>query len=229
MKYEWALEPIYAGLEDPAYEADVKQLEAAVENFAKLVADAKTKAAEESAEAILVQEEEIMTLLMKLEGYLSLRQSVESENGDIMAQLNRIMRIYAGVMATEAAAQKILAQIEDVDALAKESEIVAAYSFMLKETKQKATHLLSDDVEEMISAMDMTGGSAWAQLQSYLTSVVKVDYDGKQITLTEARNLANSADAAVRKAAYEAELAAYEKIDDALAKVDEIVSSQIGA
>ena len=227
MNYEWALSPIYAGLEDPAYETDVKQLEAAVDNFAKIVADAKEKAAEEVAEAILVQEEEIMILLYKLEGYLSLRQSVESENGDVMAQLNRIMRIYSGVMATEAAAQKILAKIDDVDALAKNSEVVAAYSFMLKETKEKAKHLLSDDVEEMISSMDMTGGSAWAQLQSYLTSVVKVDYDGKQITLTEARNLANSPDAAVRKAAYEAELAAYAKIDDALAFALNNIKNQV--
>lgn len=227
MNYEWALDPIYKGLEDPAYEADVKKLENAVDSFEKLVVGAKEKKAEAVAEAILVQEEEIMLLLYKLEGYLSLRQSVESENGDVMAQLNRIMRIYSGVMATEAAAQKILAKIEDVDALAETSEVVKDYTFMLKETKKNAAHLLSDDVEEMISAMDMTGGSAWAQLQSYLTSVVKVDYDGKQITLTEARNLANSPDVAVRKAAYEAEIAAYEKIDDALAFALNNIKNQV--
>ena len=217
MNYEWSLEALYKGLDDPTYEADVKRLEEAVADFATLVEGAKEKKAEECAEAILLKEEEITDLVMKLEGYLSLRQSVESENGDVMAQDNRIMRIYSGVMATEAAAQKILAKIEDVDALAKESEVIAAYTFMLKEVKEKAKHLLSDEVEEMIAAMNMTGGSAWSQLQSYLTSVVEVDYNGEQITLTQARNLANSPDAAVRKAAYEAELAAYEKIDDAIA------------
>ena len=227
MNYEWSLKELYQGLDDPAYEADVKSLEKAVESFVKLVAEAKEKAAEDSAEAILLQEEEIMQLMYKLEGYLSLRQAVESENGDVMAQLNRIMRIYSNVMATEAAAQKILAKIADVDELAKTSDVVKAYTFMLKETKKKATHLLSDDVEEMISAMDMTGGSAWAQLQSYLTSVVKVDYEGKQITLTEARNLANSADASVRKAAYEAEIAAYEKIEDALAFALNNIKNQV--
>ena len=45
MNYEWALDPIYKGLEDPAYAADVKTLEDAVSNFAKLVADAKEKKA----------------------------------------------------------------------------------------------------------------------------------------------------------------------------------------
>lgn len=217
MNYEWTLEPIYKGLDDPSYEADVKKLEQAVAKFATLVEDAKNQKAEEVAETIILKEEEITELVIKLEGYLSLRQSVESENGDVMAQDSRIMRIYSGVMAQEAAAQKIFAQIVDVDELAKTSEVVAEYTFMLKEMKEKAKHLLSDEVEEMVASMNMTGGSAWSQLQSYLTSVVKVDYEGKQITLTEARNLANSPDAAVRKAAYEAELAAYEKIDDAIA------------
>ena len=130
MNYEWSLKELYQGLEDPAYESDVKTLETAVEDFAKLVAEAKEKAAEESAEAILLQEEEIMQLMYKLELYLSLRQSVESENGDVMAQLNRIMRIYSNVMATEAAAQKILAKITDVEELAKTSDVVKEYTFM---------------------------------------------------------------------------------------------------
>ncbi len=227
MKTEWALDPLYKGLDDPAYETDVKKLEAAVAEFVALVEEAKGNAAEDYAEKILLKEEEFRSVLMKLEMYVSLRESVESENGDVIAQENRLMRIYSGVMATKAAAQKILAEIEDVDALAKTSEVIAAYAFSLKETKKKAEHLLNDDVEEMISAMDMTGGSAWAQLQSYLTSVVKVDYDGKKITLTEARNLANSPDVAVRKAAYEAEIASYEKIEDALAFAMNNIKNQV--
>ena len=217
MKTEWNLEVLYKGLDDPAYEADLKKCEQVVAEFAELVSASKEKKAEEVAEAILLKQEEMTDLVMKLFLYLELRQSVESENGDVMAHLNRVMRIYNGAAAAQAAEQKILAKIEDIDALGAKSKIVADYSFMLKEIKEKAKYLLSDDVEAMISDMDMTGGSAWGQLQSYLTSTVKVDYDGKQITLTEARNLANSPDAAVRKAAYEAEIAAYEKIEDALA------------
>ena len=217
MKTEWNLEALYKGLDDPAYEADMKKCEQVVAEFVELVNASKEKKAEDVAEAILLKEEEMTELVMKLFLYLELRQSVETENGDVMAQMNRVMRIYNGATAAQAAEQKILAKIEDIDTLGAKSKIVADYSFMLKEIKGKAKYLLSDDVEAMISDMDMTGGSAWGQLQSYLTSTVKVDYDGGQITLTEARNLANSPDAAVRKAAYEAEIAAYEKIEDALA------------
>jgi pepF/M3 family oligoendopeptidase len=82
-------------------------------------------------------------------------------------------------------------------------------------------------VEEMISAMDMTGGSAWDQLQSFLTSTVKVDYDGKTVTLSEIRNMAYSADQTVRKAAYEAEIASYEKIQDSIAFALNNIKNQV--
>ena len=69
----------------------------------------------------------------------------------------------------------------------------------------------------MVSSMNLTGGLAWAKLFDYLTSTVKVDYDGKEVTLPEIRNMAYSPDQAVRKAAYEAEIESYGKIQDSLA------------
>ncbi len=227
MKTEWNLEVLYKGLDDPAYEADMKKYEETQKEFAALFEEVKNQKPEEVAETLLLKEEELVMLLGKLSTYLSLRQSVETENGDLMAQMNRLVRIYNSGMESELAADKFIAKIQDVDALAKENEIVAEYRSMIMRNKQKEKYLLSDEVESMISAMDMTGGSAWGQLQSYLTSTVKVDYDGKQITLTEVRNLANSPDAAVRKAAYEAELAAYEKIEDALAFALNNIKNQV--
>ena len=227
MKTEWNLEVLYKGMDDPAYEADMKKYEETQKEFAALFEEVKNQKPEEVAETLLLKEEELTMLLGKLSTYLSLRQSVETENGDLMAQMNRLVRIYNTGMESELAADKFIAKIQDVDALAKENKIVAEYRSMIMRNKQKEKYLLSDEVEAMISAMDMTGGSAWGQLQSYLTSTVKVDYDGKQITLTEVRNLANSPDAAVRKAAYEAELAAYEKIEDALAFALNNIKNQV--
>lgn len=217
MNTEWNLEGIYKGLEDPAYEADIKKLEQkAKELSAYLKADEK-KDWKEKAKELLTYLEELTCLGNKVSVYLELRQTVNTEDGEIMAQHNRVMKIYAGMKAAEAAAEKVLAQIPDVDALAAESALVREYAFYLKQVKKHAAHLLSDEVEEMISSMNMSGGAAWSRLQSYLTSTVKVDYAKEVVTLSEIRNLAYSPDAKVRKAAYEAELLAYEKIQDALA------------
>lgn len=217
MNTEWSLDEIYKGIEDPAYEADIQMAEQKIEELSTLLNNLEDKSWRDKAEGLLGLLEELTALIYKTAVYLELRQSVNTEDGDIMAQHSRVMRIYARLSPFEAAAQKVLAEIPDVDALAAESEIVHANVFYLKQVKKAAKHLLSDDVEEMISSMNMSGGAAWSQLQSYLTSTVKVDYDGGQVTLSEIRNLAYSPDAAVRKAAYEAEIAAYEKIEDALA------------
>ena len=227
MKTEWNLEVLYKGLDDPAYEADMKKYEETIKEFTALFEEVKNRKPEEVAEVLLLKQEELAELVGKLSTYLSLRQSVETENGDLMAQMNRLVRIYNSGMESELAAEKFIAKIQDVDTLAKENKIVAEYRSMIMRNKQKEKYLFSDEVEAMISAMDMTGGSAWGQLQSYLTSTVKVDYDGKQITLTEVRNLANSPDVAVRKAAYESELAAYEKIEDSLAFALNNIKNQV--
>ncbi|MBQ7920306.1 MAG: M3 family oligoendopeptidase [Lachnospiraceae bacterium] len=225
MKTEWALEPIYKGIDDPSYQGDMKGLEELVEAYGKAVGEATDP--EVAAEKLLLMEEEMTFKMYKLDLYLSLRQSVNTEDGDAIAQENKLMKIWSSAAPSLAASEKLLAQISDVDALAKESEIVKAYSFKLKEMKESATHLLGDDVEEMISAMDMTGGSAWARLQSFLTSVVKVDFDGEVVTLSEIRNMAYSPDVNIRKAAYEAELACYEKIEDSLAFAMNNIKNQV--
>lgn len=217
MNTEWNLDGLYKGIDDPAYEADIKALEQKVEELSSCLKTAEEKGWKEKAEGLLALMEESQRIFYQLMLYLDLRQSVNTEDGDIMAQSSRVMKLYAKMKPAEAAMNKILAEIPDVDALADESEIVRAYVFKLKEMKKEAKHLLADEVEEMISSMNMSGGAAWSKLQSYLTSTVKVDYDGGQVTLSEIRNLAYSPDAKVRRAAYEAELLAYEKIQDSLA------------
>ena len=225
MKTEWALDPIYKGLEDPQYEADMQEVEQVVAELAQAVKDAAV--AEEWAEHLLLLEEKLALKVSRLGLYLSLRQSVNTEDGDVMAQYNRLMKMYSQAAPYSAAADKIFARIEDIDALAQKSEVVKEYTFLLKQAKENAKYLLGDDVEEMISAMDMTGGSAWDQLQSFLTSTVKVDYEGKIITLSEVRNMAYSPDQAVRKAAYEAEIACYEKIQDSIAFALNNIKNQV--
>ena len=217
MNTEWSLKEIYTGIDDPAYEDDIRKTEQKLMELSDFIKNAEGRSWLEKAEGLLGLLEETLDTLFKVMIYVELRQSVDTEDGDMMAQQNRLMRIYAKMSPLEAATQKILAEIPDVDALAAESEIVRENAFYLKQVKMDAKHLLSDDVEEMISSMNVSGGAAWSQLQAYLTSTVKVDYDGGQMTLSEIRNLAYSPDAAVRKAAYEAELAAYEKIQDSVA------------
>lgn len=235
MKTEWNLSPIYQGLADPDYEKDIKLLEGAIEETGCILEQLKQNKMEpcscgakeacnagemkerEKIETMLYQLEKVYTLFSKLMQYVDLSQAVDTENGDFMAQSARLQKLYAKFAPMYSTMKKLMAEVSDVDELAKESELIKSYTFLLKENKEEAKHLLSEDAEEMVSAMNMVAGSQWSQLQSFLTSTVKVDYEGKVITLSEVRNLAYSAEAEVRKKAYEAELASYEKIQDSVA------------
>lgn len=217
MNTEWNLSIMYSGLDDPTLQEDMNKLVEANQAFKAAVEKASTLEDKEKAELILSEMEKYNKILFKIFDFLQLRQACNTEDGQNMALINKVMNIYNEGAEYTVAADRILASIEDVDALAKESELIKEYTFLIKETKKRCSHLLSNEVEAMISAMDMTGGGAWGDLQSYLTSTVKVDYDGKQITLSEVRNLAYSSDAKVRKDAYAAELKCYEKIADSVA------------
>ena len=217
MNTEWNLSIMYSGLDDPTLQEDMNKLVEANQAFKAAVEKASTLEDKEKAELILSEMEKYNKNLFKIFDFLQLRQACNTEDGQNMALINKVMNIYNEGAEYTVAADRILASIEDVDALAKGRELIKEYTFLIKETKKRCSHLLSNEVEAMISAMDMTGGGAWGDLQSYLTSTVKVDYDGKQITLSEVRNLAYSSDAKVRKDAYDAELKCYEKIADSVA------------
>lgn len=217
MNTEWNLSKIYTGLDDPNYVNDMKEYEKLGDTLKALVKEAPSMAELERTEKILSAFEKSSNLIGNLGLYQGLCLSVNTEDGNMMAQRSKLMNIYNQSAEASYALERILSEIEDIDALAGQSELVKEYSFYLKENKKNISHRLSDEVEAMISAMDMTGGNAWGDLQTYLTSTVKVDYEGKVLTLSEVRNLAYSADADVRKKAYEAEIACYEKIQDSVA------------
>ena len=227
MKTEWNLSAIYQGLADPTYEADIKEFEEVVKATEKVIEEAKVLEDKEKVETLLLQEEKVRTLYMKLGSYVELSQSVDTSNGDLMAQINRLQKIYSNYAPYEAAIKKMYAEIKDLNSVLEESELAKEYSFRLKELQEEAKYLFYDEVEAMITSMDMFAGSAWNKLQGYMTSTLKVDYDGGQITLPEVRNLAYSPDGDIRKKAYEAELAAYEKIQDGVAFAINNIKTQV--
>ena len=227
MKTNWDLDALYRGFSDPEYEADIKRAEEAYKALHEAAAEAKKFAAENAdppaeekaahIERLLLCKERIAELSEKLGNYVGLRQAVNTKDGEIMAQMARLMRMDAAAAEDDAAAMKILGKAGDVEALAELSPVIREHKAYILEAEKQSRHMLSDEVESMAAAMDLTGGSAWGQLQSYMTSTLKVDYKDTVITLSEVRNLAYSPEADVRRDAYDAELKAYEKVQDAIA------------
>ncbi len=207
MKTNWNLDKLYKDYNDPKYEEDFQKLEVA---YTKLH-EALNK--ENNVEELLLCEEEIMEISMNLAIYSELRQAVDSKDNKAMSQINRLMVLQSEAAKDLSSAQKIFGKA-DIDT---DNKTINDYQALLKQAKIQYKHLLDDEVESMISAMDISGGSAWGQLQSFLTSTLQVEYNNKNITLSEIRNLAYDPDEKIRKEAYEAEIKAYKKIEDSIA------------
>ena len=213
----WNLDPIYLGFDDPAFEGDLEQLKqkaAEIGAFTATLADMEPLA---GLKAGIALEEEVTLLTYKLAGYASLRQAADTRDPDAGSQMGRIMGIVSSVAAPEAAFKAWASSLPDLMELVENDETLREYTFLFKNMKDSSRYLLSGRGEEIMAKMSLSGGSAWSDMQQYLTSTVPVSYRGSTTNLSSIRNLAYDSDPQVRKDAYEAELACYDRIKDAVA------------
>ena len=217
MNEVWDLEPIYKGFDDPAFECDLDALKKRVAEmaaFTEKLADAQPVCA--LKEGIRLQEE-LTVLTYKLYGYASLRQAADTKDSAAGSQMGRIMAAYSGFAAPAAAFKAWAAALPNLMELVQGDEELNVYTFLFKNMVDSSRYLLPGRGEEIMAKMEMSGSSAWSELQQYLTSTVPVSYRGTTTNLSSIRNLAYDPDPQVRKDAYEAELACYDRIRDAVA------------
>ncbi len=146
------------------------------------------------------------------------KMSMFQQHGIKMSMLSTRLTAWVGAM--------------DIDALIAQSEVAQAHSFWLKKTKESATHLMSPQEEALAAELNLTGGSAWSKLHGAITSQMMVDVHTKDgietMPMSAVRNLASNANRDLRRAGYEAELAAWEKTEVSTAASLNGVKGQVG-
>ena len=213
----WNLNPIYKGFDDPAFEQDIQTLKEKVAQSADFAAELTNLEPLEGLKRGIATEEELNQLVYKLAGYASLRQAADTRDSQAGSQMGRIMGIASGVAAPEAAFKSWASNLPNLMELVESDEILKEYTFLFKNMKDSSRYLLGGKGEEIMAKMGMSGGSAWSEMQQYLTSTVPVTYRGNTTNLSSIRNLAYDSDPQVRKDAYEAEIACYDRIKDPVA------------
>lgn len=228
MYNEWSLDILYKGLEDKKYKDDfnkLKQLINDIESFSKILSDGGNE--EELLLKAIEYIEQYKVLSDSLMIYLTLRESVNTTDSEIVNELNILTKQLSELSKPFTVIKKWIAGIEDMDKYMDKHPKLKAYSFMINNIKKDVKHLLSDDVEDVIAKLNISAGMAWSNMQSYLTSILEVEYRGKIITMPEVRNLAYSEDSTVRKDAYYSELKAYEKVKDAISYSMNNIKTQV--
>ena len=217
MNAVWNLEPIYKGFDDPAFAADMAALKEEVEAIAVFAEKLPQLSALEGLTQGIALEERFFELVNKLAGYASLRQAANTRDSEAGSRMGQVMALYSGVAAPFAAFKDWASKLPDLmDVVANDGNL-KDYTFLFENMAESSRYLLPGIGEAVMAKMSMSGGDAWSEMQQYLTSTVPVTYRGNTTNLSSVRNLAYDPDPQVRKDAYEAELACYDRIKDAVA------------
>ena len=212
MNSEWSLDILYKGYDTPEFKADLEATETVVAEINEAAKHLGEKAPKETVLEMLGLYEKSGELFFKLYSFCGLSQAVNTSDEKAAAYMGQLMARSSATTRARTAFDKYVASIDDLEAVIASDEKLTDYGYMLRNIKEDSKHLLSEGEEQIMSLYDISGGSAWGDLQSYLTSTVTADFRGEQVNLSAIRNKAYDPDPAVRKEAYEAELACYDKI-----------------
>ena len=212
MKTNWDLTVFYKDFDDPAFAADLAALPGRIEALAAMIsapADdeaAKLRGIVEALEALNETSEPLHMMV-----FLTLATDANHPAANAaQTPLNRAGMAFAQM---ESSLSRYLASLPHLDEIIERDDVLRARGFALREYAETARHQIDPALEGPVLKMQLSGGKQFSELRGKLDATVLVDYRGEQIPLSAARAKAYDADPAVRRDAYEAELAAYKKIE----------------
>jgi pepF/M3 family oligoendopeptidase len=228
MNKEWSLDILYKGYDDVKYKEDKEGLVKLTNDIISFSTSLADSIDEESALLKAVDYmEQYQLMVSKMGCYIYSKQAVNTSDSQTANEANTFEKQYSLSTKPLAVIKKFIALIKDLDVYYDKYPKLKDYEYLFSEMKEEAEHLLGDDVEEVIARLNISAGSAWGNMQSFLTSTLEVEYRDNIITLPEVRNMAHSEDVEVRKDAYVAEVKSYEKIKDAISYALNNIKTQV--
>lgn len=222
MDLKWNLDALYPGFESKEFQDDLALLE-------KMIAEAQVESKQLSDATdhkatlakIIENEKALSAVIIKTIAFTQLTFSTDVNNAEAGKYLDKLMRLHSQLTESEVLIKRYLMSIENLEEIIESSDSLKEHKYVIEKRKKSASYLLSDREEILASKLRITGSDAWGKLQGILTSNLEVAYekDGKteMLPIMVVRNMAYDADPEVRKAAYEAEIKAYEKVEEGIA------------
>lgn len=222
LSMRWDLSKLYTSFDAPEFSADL-------ERITSLLAEAKTWTEKELTNPdnavsklhhIIEISDDVHRSLHRLGAFTHLTLATDATHKQALQSYDRLEKVQLDAENLESVYNRFIGTIDNLDDLIASDDKLKEYEFLLHESQAKAQYLLSPEVEPVVSRMSITGANAWSRMRDMIdgTMMVDVQQDGetKSLPLPMVRNMAYSEDPAVRKAGYEAELAAYPRIEMAL-------------
>ena len=219
----WDLSAMYEGFECEAFKIDMRTLEETIEKLNSWGNTnlQNTDEADRKLEEYMRLYETYSVVYDKLACFTSLVSAADVNDMKAQKIMLSLDRKAIEAQNVQVAFPKWLGQVEHIDSIIEDSSYLKEYEFIIKEMKDKNSHMLSEEIEVALSKMELTGSRSWEKLRNSLTAnlMVPITINGKEeiLSLNKLRNLLLSPDAALRKAASEAERKSYKSIEEGVA------------
>lgn len=217
MNERWDLTPLYSGFTDEKWTGDLEALTADCRDFAAFSREIGALPPKEALRGYIDRMEALSHRMEDLALYASLRQAADTRDSEAGSAMGQILALNSTLAGPDAVCKAYLSSLPELQKELEGDEVLESYCYLFRRMQEQSRHLLDGKCEEILARMEISGSSAWSDLQSRLTSSVVVEYQGSKTNLSSIRNLAYDPDPAVRKAAYEAELKCYPQIEDSVA------------
>lgn len=226
----WSVSDVHESLEARSFvdamerfEAEITRLIATFDEHGVREIEPRQVTAEDgaTADAVIRGWNDVSRLMTEL--WATVRASFSTDTRDEVAQ-----RLRSRLEGDAARITPLLARLADwihslgVDELTAHSLEVEAHRGPLLRLDERSAHQMSETEEQLFAEFASTGSKAWSALQHDVTSQLTASVsmpDGTALTMpvTAVRGLATSTDPAVRRAAFEAELAAWPTVATSVA------------
>ncbi|MGM0419776.1 MAG: M3 family oligoendopeptidase [Bacillota bacterium] len=223
MDMRWNLDKLYPGLDSKAFKEDRDKLTMLLNSLEDWEPDSN-KEEQMVAEEFIENLKKYYELYSVLRAYAQLEVSVDARNNEALKVIDQLEKESVKLTSPKVEFQiwldQVVPDLGSLEEFVSGSELLQEHSFVLQELLEESEYLLSNKEETLIAELQRTGSSAWTKLQQKLTSTLLVDIElegeEKELPLSVVRNLYHKPEQEVRKTAYEAELKAYDKIEESV-------------
>ncbi len=212
MNDRWDLGCLYSGFEDESFIRDLDSLRDDGNALKQLLQDGSI-GDDRKMELLVAATEKLTEKTERLGLFISCTLAVDATNEAANRADDRLNMIYTELQPVFSGMERFVSRVKDLEGIIAGSETVGKVGFALREMRENARHLIPEEIEPWILEMQLSGGSAFSQLRDKLDSTLSVEYREEKLPLAAVRGKAYDPDPQVRRDAYDAEIAAYGKIE----------------
>jgi oligoendopeptidase F len=233
---EWNTTTLYPALDSVEFITDLEglftdltKLEALFEQqqIIKLETNPKPTSAALSLEMVLESLNSLADKVRLIQGFITCFTSTNSRNDLAQAKASELQLFYVRQSKLYTRLAAWIGSI-DLDSTLQFSSFARDYTFALQKMQFAAKHQMSPLEEDLRSSLSPSASSAWAKLHGNIVSRLEVIVQGQSIPMSATRAAARSPDATRRKAAYTAELEAWQTVEVPLSAALNSIKGEVG-